>query len=167
MISRLVPRLLDCGKSSNTLTTQMVTATFNQLVSCIRSESDASFLVSLYKCFTDSLLVIGGRFNLPQEYRYSIIDATKHQLQVLADKRKGRSIRLARAGEVDGLDKEDVSLYEQLEEFMLQEMERLLSELLDGNEKQVLRIAISSVRDLGLNDWDDDDNDNDADLDIR
>ena len=50
---------------------------------------------------------------------------------------------------------------------MLQKMERLLSELLDGNEKQVLRIAISSVKDLCLNDWDDDDNDNDADLDIR
>ena len=145
----------------------MVTATFNQLVSCIRSESDASFLVSFDKYFTDSLLVIGGRFNLPQEYHYSIIDATKHQLQVLADKWKGWSIRLARAGEIDGLDKEDVSLYKQLEEYMLQKMERLLSELLYGNEKQVLRIAISSVRDLGLNDWDDDDNDNDADLDIQ
>ena len=148
---------MDCGKSSNTLTTQMVTATFNQLVCCIRSESDASFLVSLYKCFTDSLLVIGGHLNLPQEYRHSIIDITKHHLQALADKRKGRSIRLTRIGEVDGLDKEDVSLYEQLEEYMLQEMERLSSELLDGNEKQVMRIAISSVRDLGLNDWDDDD----------
>jgi len=157
MIFRIVPRLLDCGKSSNTLTTQMVTATFNQLVCCIRSESDASFLVSLYKCFTDSLLVIGGRLNLPQECRHSIIDITKHHLQALADKRKGRSIRLTRIGEVDGLDKEDVSLYEQLEEYMLQEMERLSSELLDGNEKQVMRIAISSVRDLGLNDWDDDD----------
>jgi len=65
----------------------MVTAMFNQLVSCIHSESDVSFLVPLYKCFTDSLLVIGGHFNLPQEYRYSIIDATK--LQVPADKRKG------------------------------------------------------------------------------
>ena len=149
---------MDCGKSSNTLTIQMVTATFNQLVSCIRSESDASFLNSLYKCFTDSLLVIGGRLNLPQEYRHTIIDITKHHLQALADKRKGRSIRLTRIGEVDGLDKEDVSLYEQLEEFMLQEMERLSSELLDGNEKQMMRIAISSVRDLGLNDWDDDDN---------
>jgi len=136
----------------------MVTATFNQLVSCIRSESDASFLVSLYKCFTDSLLVIGGRLNLPQEYRHNIIYITQHQLQVLADKRKGRSIQLTRVGGIDGLDKEDVSLYEQLEEFMLQEMERLSSELLDGNEKQVMRIAISSVRDLGLNDWDDDDN---------
>ena len=146
---------------------QMVTAIFNQLVSCISSESDTSFLVPFYKCFTDSLLIIGGYFNLPQEYYYSIIDATKNQLQVPADKQKGWSIQLARAGEVDGWDKEDISLYKQLEEFMLQEMKRLLSELLDGNEKQVLRIAISSVRDLGLNDWDDDDNDNDADLDIR
>ena len=91
------------GKSSNTLTMKMVTTTVHQLVFCIRSESDASFLVSFYKCFTDSLLVIGGRFNLPPEYCYCIVDATKHQLQVLVDKRKGRSIRPEGSGEVDGL----------------------------------------------------------------
>ena len=36
---------------------------------------------------------------------------------------------------VDGLDREDVALYEHLEEFILQEVERLLPELLDRNEK--------------------------------
>ena len=125
----------------------MVTATFNQFVSCISSESDASFLVSLYKCFTDSLLVISGRFNLPQEYRYGVIDATKHQLQVLADKRKRRSIRPARAGEVDGLDTEDVGLYEKLEEFMLQEKERLLSEFRMGmrNKYWGLRFQVPGI----------------------
>ena len=61
----------------------------SRLVSCICSRYDA-----LYRCFTDSLLVISGRFNFPQIYRYGIIDATKHQRQVV-DKWKGRSIRLA------------------------------------------------------------------------
>ncbi len=36
---------------------------------------------------------------------------------------------------VDRLDKEDVGLYKHLEEFISQEVERLLPELLDGNEK--------------------------------
>ena len=78
---------------------------FYRLVSCICSRYNA-----LYRCFTDSLLVISGRFNFPQIYRYGIIDATKHQHQV-ADK------------------------YKHLEEFILQEMERLLPELLDRTEK--------------------------------
>ena len=51
---------------------------FSRLVSCICSRYDA-----LYRCFTDSLLVISGRFNFPQIYRYGIIDATKHQRQVV------------------------------------------------------------------------------------
>ena len=78
---------------------------FSRLVSCICSRYDA-----LYRCFTDSLLVISGRFNFPQIYHYGIIDATKHQHQV-------------------------VDKYEHLEEFMLQEVERLLPELLDETEK--------------------------------
>jgi len=36
---------------------------------------------------------------------------------------------------VDRLDKEDISLYEHLEEFISQDVERLLPELLNGNEK--------------------------------
>lgn len=150
-VSRLVPRLLDSGKISNTLTTQMVTATFNQLISCIRSEPDSSFLASLYKCFTETLQVIGGPSNLPQEYHAGIIDATKHQLQALADKRKTRANRLA--GDPD-IDKEDIALYEQFEEFALQEMDKLL---LDLDRNHPLRIAVSSVRDLGVNEWDTED----------
>ena len=65
---------------------------FSRLVSCICSRYDA-----LYRCFTDSLLVISGCFNFPQIYCYGIIDAAKYQWQVV-DKRKGRSIRLAWAG---------------------------------------------------------------------
>jgi len=54
----------------------------SRLVSCIYSQYDA-----LYRCFTDSLLVIGDCFNFPQEYCYGIIDATKYQYQVV-DKQK-------------------------------------------------------------------------------
>ena len=64
----------------------------SRLVSCICSWYDA-----LYKCFTDSLLIIDGHFNFPQEYRYGIIDAAKYQWQVV-DKQKRQSIRLAWAG---------------------------------------------------------------------
>jgi hypothetical protein len=128
----------------------MVTATFNQLITCIRSEPDASFLASLYKCFSESVSVLGGPSNLPQEYHLGIIESTKHQLQVLADKRKMRAQRLA--GDPD-VDKEDIALYEQFEEFALQEMDKVLEEL-DRNHP--LRIAVSSVRDLGVNDWDSD-----------
>jgi len=46
-------------------------------------------------------------------------------------------------------------------------MERLLSELLNRNKKQVLRIVISSVRNLSLNDWNENKNNNDADLNFQ
>ena len=51
---------------------------FFRLVSCICSWYD-----TLYRCFTDSLLIISGRFNFSQIYHYGIIDATKHQCQVV------------------------------------------------------------------------------------
>jgi len=78
---------------------------FYRLVSCICSRYDA-----LYRCFTDFLLIISGHFNFLQIYCYGIINATKHQHQV-------------------------VDKYKHLEEFMLQEVERLLPKLLDGTEK--------------------------------
>ena len=78
---------------------------FYRLVSYICSRYDA-----LYRCFTDFLLIISGHFNFPQIYRYGIINVTKHQHQV-------------------------VDKYKHLEEFMLQEVERLLPKLLDGTEK--------------------------------
>ena len=163
MVSRFIPWLLNHRKSSNMLKTKMVTAMFNQFVSCISSEYDAFFLVSLYQCFTDSLLVIGGHFNLSQEYCYGIINTTKHQLQVLADKQKRWSIQPARAGEIDGLDMEDVDLYEKLEEFILQEKKRLLSKFWMGMRNkywglqfQVLGIwgqMIGMIMILMFDDW--------------
>jgi importin-5 len=84
---RLVPMLLSCGKASNTLTTQMVSVSFNQLINCISSETD-SFLASLFKYFADSLRIMGGPTALSRDFHNDIIETTKCQLQTLADKRK-------------------------------------------------------------------------------
>jgi len=40
----LLSMLLSCGKTSNMLTTQMVSAIFHQLINCIGTETDPSFL---------------------------------------------------------------------------------------------------------------------------
>ena len=69
--------LLVCGKQSGTLTHQMVSASFSQLVNCVNRETDVSFLASLYKCFSDSLRVIDGPSALSPEIQTGIIDATK------------------------------------------------------------------------------------------
>ncbi|KAF8147263.1 hypothetical protein B0H34DRAFT_636011, partial [Crassisporium funariophilum] len=42
----LIPMLLACGKQSNTLTNQMVSAVFTQLITCISTEHDATFFAS-------------------------------------------------------------------------------------------------------------------------
>lgn len=57
--------LISAGKNSNTLTNQMVSATYSQLIACIAIESDASFLSSLYKSLSDTLRVLGGPSSLP------------------------------------------------------------------------------------------------------
>src|ERR1700733_3337152 len=110
--------LLSCGKYSTTLTNAMVSASFLQLINCISSESDSSFLASLYKYFTDSLRVIGGPPSLSQEFRDGIIEATKRQLQALADKRKSRAQRPMSDLEDD---KEDLALLEEMEDFALED----------------------------------------------
>ncbi|KAH9918693.1 ARM repeat-containing protein [Amylocystis lapponica] len=140
----LVPMLLACGKNSGTLTNQMVSATFSELVNDIGSETDSSFLASLYKCFCDSLRVIGGPSALSPEYVDGVIEATKRQLQSLADKRKSRAARPA--AELSD-DKEDLMLLEEMEDFALEDMSKMLV-MLDPNHQ--LFMAVSSVRDLGL-----------------
>lgn len=150
----LIPMLLACGKSSNTLTSPMVAATFHQLITCISTEHDPSFLASLYKCFTDSLRVIGGPSALSPEYQTGIIEATKRQLQLLAERRKGRANRAAsEAGEND---KEEMALLEEIEDFALEDMGKMLIAF-DGSHS--LLVAVSSVKDLGFNSWDSDEDD--------
>ncbi|KDQ51416.1 hypothetical protein JAAARDRAFT_185002 [Jaapia argillacea MUCL 33604] len=151
----IIPMLLACGKTSGTLTHQMVNASFTQLVNCISSESDSSFLASLYKCFTDSLRVIGGPSSLPPEIQTGIIEATKRQLQTLADRRKSRSSRPA--AEIED-EKEDLALIEEMEEFAFEDMEKMLK-CFDPHHP--LLVAISSVRELGLHldQWSEDEGD--------
>jgi importin-5 len=148
---RLVPMLLSCGKASSTLTTQMVSASFHQLINCIGAETDPSFMASLFKCFTDSLKVLGGPASLSNEFCNGITEATKRQLQILADKRKNRSQRPA--SELAD-DTEDLALMEEIEDFALEDMAKLLYYL---DPKHPLLVAVSSVKDLGFNQEDSDD----------
>lgn len=136
--------LLSCGKNSGTLTPNMVNASFTQVVNCIGMETDPTFLSSLYRCFSDCMRVVGGPQALPQEVHDGIIEATKRQLQSIADRRKSRASKPA--SELAD-DREDVMLIEEMEEFALEDMAKMLSTM-DPNH--TLLIAVSSVRELGL-----------------
>lgn len=158
-MSRLIPLLLVCGKQSATLTTQMVSASFHQLISCMASETDSSFLASLYKSFHDCILVIGSpAIALTPEMQSGVIEATKRQLSMMADRRKSRLASLERwrtggpGAQVDIEDeKEEWALYEEMEDFALEDIGRTL-EILDAGHP--LLVAVSSVRSLGMNKYD-------------
>ena len=150
--------LLSCGKQSNTLTPQVLSAVFAQLIGVISDELDTSFLASLYKCFTDCVRVIGGPQALAPEFKEQIIEATKRQLQKLAEKRKVRAER-ANGRNVDPeLDdeREEVALLEELEDFALEDIGKMLR-YFDPNHP--LLFAVGSVGDLGIrgDDWDSED----------
>lgn len=147
--------LLASGKNSGTLTNQMVTATFLQIINGISTEHDASFLSSLYKCFNDSLRIIGGPSALSPEFQNGVIEATKRQLQALADKRRARKARPASDLEED---REDMALLEEIEDFALEDMGKMLI-VFEANHP--LLVAVSSVKDLGFNQYDSDEDGND------
>ncbi|KIJ63543.1 hypothetical protein HYDPIDRAFT_92367 [Hydnomerulius pinastri MD-312] len=151
----LIPLLMSCGKSSGTLTPQMVTASLSKLILCIQTETDPSFVTSLYKSFADTIRVVGIP-SLTPELSNALMEATKHQLQTFADKRKQRSQRPASELEDD---QEDMAWADEMEGFALEDMEKMLK-MLDGQHP--LLIAISSVRLLGLNRDDDDDDGHDG-----
>lgn len=107
-------------------------------------ETDPSFLASVYKCFADSVRVIGGPGALAQQFRDGVMSATTNQLQVLAEKRK----MLAQETEQERQDREeDLALMEELEDFALEDMAKLLQYL---DPSTPLLVAVSSVKDLGL-----------------
>ena len=138
---RVLPMLVSCGKASNTIDGDMVTNVVQHIASVISQERETTFLASLFKCATDCLRVWG---DLKAETRLALENAAKQQLQVLADKRKARSTRTAAEIEED---REDLALLEEMEEFALEDMAKMLG-LFDTNHP--LLIAISSVRELGL-----------------
>ncbi|KAI0350577.1 ARM repeat-containing protein [Trametes cingulata] len=149
----LVPVLISCGKNSGTLTNQMVAATLSQVINCIGNETDSSFLASLYKCFLDTVLVLGGPAALAPEFRQGVIDATKRQLNALADKRKARAARPAHELRED---REDLALIQEMEDFAIEDMQKVLRTVDAPGE---LMIAVSSLRQLALNlsDWESED----------
>ena len=150
---RLIPTLFSCGKHSSTLTSQIVSASFVALIKCIAIETDPSFLASLYRAFIDSLLVIGGARALPPELQNSVLDATKHQLQTLADRRKSRAQRPTQELEDD---RQELALMEEMEDYALEDIARLLRMF---DPQHSLLVAVSSVRDLGFNQYDEDGDD--------
>jgi len=137
----VLPMLVSCGKASNTIDGDMVTNVVQHVASVISQETDTSYLASLFKCATDCLRVWG---DVKADTRVALENAAKQQLQALADKRKARSTRSATEIEED---REDLALLEEMEEFALEDMAKMLG-LLDTSHP--LLMAISSVRDLGL-----------------
>ncbi|KAN0081729.1 Armadillo-type fold [Tylopilus felleus] len=176
---RLIPLLTSCGKSSGTLTSPMVTASLSKLIYCIQIETDPSFVASLYKSIADTLRVVGVRALTP-ELTSGLMDGTKLQLQNMAEKRKrrpgaggGNGNGMGGAGGVAGPsgggsagtdkhpqqltqdedDQEEIALMEEMEEFALEDMEKMLHML---DEQHPLLIAVASVRELGCHrySWD-------------
>ena len=136
--------LLACGKNSGTLTPHMVTASFSQVVNCIASEKDPTFFSSLYRCFNDCMRVAGGPEGLPQEVKNAALEATKLQLQLIADRRKSRASMSTKDLEDE---REDIRLVQEIEDYAFEDIAKTVS-VLDPSSQ--LLVAISSVRELGL-----------------
>ncbi|KAI0644762.1 armadillo-type protein [Trametes meyenii] len=149
----LIPVLISCGKHSGTLTNPMVGATLAQLINCIGSESDSSFLASLYKCFLDTVLVLGGPSALTPELHAGILEATKRQLNQLAERRKARA---ARPPHELRDERDDIALVQEMEDFAIEDMAKVLRTV---DAPPELSIAVSSLRQLALNlsDWESED----------
>ncbi|KIM80082.1 hypothetical protein PILCRDRAFT_543941 [Piloderma croceum F 1598] len=87
----LIPLLLSCGKDSGNLTAQMITASFHQLSSLIRSETEPTFLMPLFQSFTSSVEALGGPAALPREAHDGLMESLTLQLENLAATRKKRT----------------------------------------------------------------------------
>jgi hypothetical protein len=142
--AQLIPILLVCGKESQTLAPAMVDAVYERLVRAISVESDAGFLASLIKCFTDSLRVLKIE-SISPVYIEGGLKAIGQQLHLLAQRRKERSSRIR--GKDWEEEREDLLLIEEMEDFALFEVEGLLK-FLDPHHP--LLFALSSIRDLAL-----------------
>lgn len=142
--SFLLPALLTCGKDSGTLTPHMVSATFTQVVNAIATEADPSYLTSLLKCFSECMRVAGGAARLPHEVRDGVVEASKRQLQSIADRRRARERMSARDIEDR---REDLMLIGEVEDIALDEIREIVSEF---DPHHPLLVAVGSVSELGL-----------------
>lgn len=102
----LIPLLLSTGLQSSTLTPPMLHASLHQLTSSINDEQDPSYLASLIKAFADCVLIISkhsaalGEGGGIEGYKEAVLEATKRQLSVVAERRRVRAARYG--GEVGG-----------------------------------------------------------------
>lgn len=133
--------LISCGKASNTIHGDMVANVMQHVASVISQETDSTFLASLFKCATDSMCVWA---DVSSDTRAALENAAKQQLQALADRRKARSARTQAEIEEE---REDLALLEEMEEFALEEMAKMLAVF---DTSHPLLMAIPNVRDLGL-----------------
>jgi hypothetical protein len=144
--------LVSCAKEAKLITEEMFDAVFQQLINVIGSEPDASFLASLYKCFTDAarLFIYSSspnpqqQLNFPPQYTQSLFKATQSQLHTIAQKRKQRAALPSYQREEEH---DDLALLEEMEEFALEDMGKCI-QLLEP-DSQVL-VAVGSVRELGI-----------------
>ncbi|KIO21702.1 hypothetical protein M407DRAFT_217658, partial [Tulasnella calospora MUT 4182] len=141
----LVPMLLACGKS--VLTATDLQTIFRTLLAAISEEGDTGYLASLYKSVVDSILVLPSK-GLPVDLANDIVATVQRKLQSLAQKRKRRAEYLLAHGSEDvEEEREGMALEEELEDFVLDEVGRLLR-LLDPNHPYLMMVG--SVRDLGV-----------------
>ena len=141
--SRLIPKLLDIGKSCKLLTDQMVCATFHQLTECIKTELLASFVDSLYQCLKRSILIIGDSSILPRKIHDDISESATRQLKIIADRRNARVGRTA-SEYGEHIIKRSIIL-DHFEGLALQDIEEILK-MLDVNHP--LLVTLSSVKNL-------------------
>ncbi|KAL1738075.1 hypothetical protein HDZ31DRAFT_78656, partial [Schizophyllum fasciatum] len=123
------------------------------------------FLGSLYKCCGESLVVVGAqggytpgagaganlRAAVGEEMYNAVMDATKRQLHAMAERRRGRTARAqsmtAGGSMFDADERDDMALMEEIEEFCLEDMAKLLAMF---DKDHPLLVAVSSVKDLGF-----------------
>ena len=152
---RLIPMLLSCGKESGTLSNQMVSATFLNL-----STVSAPNVI---RPFSRHYIKFSPKLSESSEYKLShhsftkaSFEVTKHQLHTLADKRKARAVRANSPAFAVEVDRDEMVLVEEIEDFALEDMGKMLTSFDVNHPLLALLVAIASVRDLGFNTYDSD-----------
>ncbi|KAG7091694.1 hypothetical protein E1B28_010715 [Marasmius oreades] len=148
----LLPMLLSSGQKSSTLTTAMVHATFNQLINVIKDEHDTSFIGSLFKSFADCVKVLGGPQVVEKEFVEGLVEGAKRFVMGVAEKRRARAHGAGAEGSgemvgVEGEDREELELIEEMEHFALDEIRGCVGMWREG---EPVVIAVSGVKELGV-----------------